>query len=96
MQRTINFYPVGIAFLLSAVVILCLRLWFDEKKIIKDVTISAHNLIPREITGHPLASGDSDNGPKYASPKLKGMVYTSDTRIDRWMKDSEKNRTSKQ
>lgn len=90
MSRTINLYPIGVAFILSAVVIFCLRLYFDEQKLIREVTVSARNMIPSEISGHPFRAQEEAGGPRYASPKLKGMVYTSDSRIDKWMKETSK------
>ncbi len=90
MQRSINLYPVGIAFLLSAVVVLCFRISLHEQSFVKDITITAQNMIPKEILGHQDLQLEIAHTPKYAASRLKGIVYNSDNRIDRWMDEASK------
>ena len=80
MKQTINLIPVGIAFFVSAALMLMVRLNVHEMDFVKGAftsiqTFGSNRNVP-------------SNNPRYSSFHLKGIVYNSDDRIDKWMKDA--------
>ena len=80
MKQSINLIPVGIAFFISAVLMLMVRLNVHEMDFVKGVISNIQSLGSK---GNAAA-----NNPRYSSFHLKGIVYNSDEKIDRWMKDA--------
>ena len=80
MKQSINLIPVGIAFFVSAALMLMVRLNVHEMDFVKGAVSSIQRMGSK---GNVAA-----NNPRYSSFHLKGIVYNSDDRIDKWMKDA--------
>ena len=87
MKQNINFVPLGIAFFISALLMLMIRLNFHEMDFVKAAFSNFQTAVSKE-TGVKLNLNSTPNNARYSSFHLKGVVYNSDNRIDGWMKDA--------
>ncbi len=87
MKQNINFIPVGIAFFISAILMLMIRLNFHEMDFVKGAVSNFQSVVSKE-TGVKLNLNSTPNNARYSSFHLKGVVYNSDSQIDKWVKDA--------